>query len=137
MKTRAEKILNKLSEERLPLPHEAEFGQYRRDSGYASDYYLPEPSPGDYAQTADRRPTRKELKELEIELRRENPDLLDELRFAMSDKSYGVLLKHLARGAFWAAAIYAQPYIVGPLIGLRAWLRHKDKRYKTSFSVYI
>jgi hypothetical protein len=65
---------------------------------------------------------------LEYELRRKNPDLLDQIRFAMSDKQYSVFAKLLARGVFWGAAIYAAPFIVGPLIAGRAIARSRLKQ---------
>ena len=62
----------------------------------------------------------RQTKEVEDQLKRQNPDLLDSLRFAMDDYDYITLMKYIAKGAFWAAAIYASPFLVGPLIAGRA-----------------
>lgn len=69
-----------------------------------------------------------DLQKLEWELRRRNPDLLDKLRFAMGDRQYGVLAGQIARGAFWAGAIYSMPFLVGPLIAARAIQRSRLKQ---------
>ncbi len=71
--------------------------------------------------------TPEELKQLEYELRRKNPDLLDKLRFAMSDRQYGVLLGQLAKGAFYGAAIIGAPYIV-PLLAAGAITHSRAKQ---------
>lgn len=68
------------------------------------------------------------LKSLQYGLRRHNPDLLDSLRFAMEDRQYKVLLKQLAKGAFWSASIYAAPFLIGPLIAGRAIIRSRLKQ---------
>lgn len=68
------------------------------------------------------------LRQIEYELRRKNPDLIDKIRFAMDDRQYGVFAHLLARGIFWGAAIYASPLIIGPLITGRAIARSRLKQ---------
>jgi oligoendopeptidase F len=62
-----------------------------------------------------------------MELRRKNPDTLDKLKFSMSDKKYGKLLALLAKGALIAAAVYAYPYVWGPLFAVGFYAKSRQK----------
>ena len=93
------------------------------DSGSTYNYgYREEPShSGNYMDP-------RRIRSLEMQLRRKNPDLLDKLKFAMSDSDYGTLLKELAKGAFWSAAILGMPYLMGPLVAAHAVYASRQKQ---------
>lgn len=96
--------------------------QYQQFNPYSQQFQQQQPPQQKYALSW------RQTKELEDQLKRQDPDLLDQLRFAMDDRDYGTLVRKLAQGAFWAAAIYASPFLVGPLIVGRAIARSRLKQ---------
>lgn len=70
----------------------------------------------------------RRIRSIEMQLRRKNPDLLDKLKFAMSDRDYSTLIKELAKGAFWSAAILGAPYLMGPLVAAHAVYASRQKQ---------
>ena len=99
-----------------PSSHHSYYGEYPQQYG-GSDYGREEEVGGDP----------REAKYLEMELRRKNPDLLDKLRFAMTDKQYGKLVALLAKGAFFGAAMYGLPFLAVPF-GIGALVNSRQKQ---------
>ena len=108
----------------LEQQHQQYYGSYN-DYGNGNEYYE---EPHYYGHYSSGGVDPQEVKYIEMELRRRNPDLLDKLKFAMSDRQYGTLLKELGKGAFFTAAILGAPFIMAPLVGAHAVYASRQKQ---------
>ena len=68
------------------------------------------------------------LHSLAHEFEEQNPTLLRQLKSAMSNKEYGFLLKQLAKGAFWGAALFANPIVISSGIALQQLYRAGERQ---------
>jgi hypothetical protein len=93
---------------------------------YTHQGYYPNYNGGD--DEGDEEMSPQEIKAMELELRRQNPDLLDKIRFAFKDRKYGTLFGQALKAAFYGAGIITNPHIVIPLAALQAITRSRKKQ---------
>lgn len=108
-------------------PQQLSQPQQQQYNGYSNNYPYGNNN-DDYEEDGEGEMSPQEIKALELELRRQNPDLLDKIRFAFKDRKYGTLFGQALKAAFYGAGIVAAPHIVLPMAAVQAISRSRKKQ---------